>query len=165
MKKIIYAYSFIIMSLASCAQYGVVRSNAYYYEFMPGAIAVDDKGVEISAVDTIYSVFLETKKTDGPLWKTAWVNGKTYQVLSSIVTTPYIVGMRNDADEQVTLSAKPGNQLMQLNLEKTEASIYPSKYKSQLLQANTILLEGTRDDKKVYLVVKQPAHLRGKEYQ
>lgn len=159
------ACALLLSSLISCAQgkYGVVQSYSYFYEFVPGTIAVDENGVQQRESDTIYSVFLETKADKNPLWKKAWANGKTYNVLTTVMATPYIVGSTNDTDEQVTLQAKPRNQLLQLNLEKTEAIPVPASYQDKV--ADGIILEGEYQEKKIHLLVSKPIHLQGKEYQ
>ncbi|WP_207493639.1 hypothetical protein [Aridibaculum aurantiacum] len=164
--KTLLVRCFLLCSLSACAQtkYGVVKQHGFYRESIPGMIAVDDRGIEIRNIDTVYAVFLETKAGKASVWKRAWVNGEMYNVLTTVMATPFIVGMKYDNDEQVTLYAKEGNQLLQLNLERAGETAKPKNYKKQLA-SNKILLEGVRQQDTVYMVIDSLKHVRGKEHQ
>ncbi len=159
--KLLSILFLVVITLSSCAQgkYGVVKTKAYYVVLAPGNVPVDDRGMAMNYADTVYSIFLESKPRNAPEWKTAWVNGKTYNVLSSVMATPYIAGMQANGEEQVTLSSAKTNQLIQLNLEKKGRQPMPVKYRKQAGR-NRILIEGVQNDKKVYLTVDTVAQIR-----
>lgn len=166
MNRVLIAVIIISFTVTSCAQgkYGVVKSQAYFRESAPGAVAVNEMGNQQYTVDTIYSVFIEAKPGNSPVWKKAWIGKNTYNVLSTIMATPHIAGMKQNADEDVILSASGSNQLIQLNLEKTIAERIPEKYQEQTT-SKAILLEGVLKDKIVHLVISSMEPLRGRENQ
>lgn len=165
MKKLLTAI-FLLIALGSFAQkqYGIVKTYGYYKEFIPGMLKVDINGDPERQHDTTFLAFLETKGAS-PVWQRAWVNNKAYRVLTTKMQNNHKVGYLNDKDDAVRLKVATGNKLVQVNLETSDLDqAPPSAYRTKL-RKNAILLEGIYQNKKVYLLITNPTHLRADEHQ
>ena len=164
MKIILYFFAIVSISYTSCAQakYGVVKTQAFYREVAPGAMSADDRGNQQNIVDTVYSIFLEIKPIKTTVWKKAWVGSRSYKVLSTIMSTPHIAGMKKDSMEKIIISTQRKNQLLQLNLEKSMAEPIPAKFKTSV-SPKAILLQGVQNGKTVYMSIKTMKQVRGQE--
>ena len=136
----------VAASLCSCAQskYGIVRAHAYMQETTPGTVMQDDMR---RGPDTLYRVYVETKTRRQIKWITASVGNQVYKIILSKATSPVFIGLSKETGDSAIVSAKKGNILWQLNLEKQEAdrSLYPKNTGSR----NAILLK-LKSEKKVH---------------
>jgi hypothetical protein len=123
MPKIRFTISFCIfligVSLGSCAQnkLGIVKAHAYRQLNMPGTIPVGD---EHKGPDTVYRVYVETRAGINFNCIGAQIGQISYKILSSKVSPPINIGISEETGEAALVTAKKGNNLWQLNLEKSE---------------------------------------------
>ena len=155
--KYLLSYSLLTASLYACAQskYSIKNIYAVYEVHLPGNIAVDQSGNEISSRDTLNVVYVET--SSGQIqWNVAWKNDKTYSILSYLAHTNFIdAGTDKNTNEKMIIHASPGNKLWQLRLIPSDSKIsLPAK----ILQ-NEILLEGTYNGKKILQKIKKQVEL------
>lgn len=151
------SYLLLTVSLYACAQskYSIKNIYGVYEVHLPGNIAVDANGNEISSRDTLNVIYIETS-TNQIQWNTAWKNGKTYSILSHLAKTNFIdAGSNTITNEKMIIHASPGNKLLQLRLIPSESKIsVPAK----ILQ-DEILLEGTYNGKKILQKIKKQVEL------
>ena len=133
-------------------KYGIVNLYAFCSEQGRGNIPVDKDGNPMyNGPDTLYRVYVETKKSADPIhWKLAWVNGRTYTLAGKfIVTTALEIGFTKINHEKIILKTVAGNILWNLQLLTNERTIaLPQK-----TQPGEILMQGIYKNKNVLLKI------------
>lgn len=90
---------------------------------MPGNIAVDANGNEISYRDTINFIYIETS-TDRIQWEMAWKNNKTYAIIPTLIKiNPFIAGTNKITNETVKINIENGDKLWELRLVSSEKKV------------------------------------------
>jgi hypothetical protein len=146
--KYIFCYCLLTLALISCAQSKSVLKNIYstYTEVLPGNIAVDMNGKEISARDTINFVYVETS-SDEIKWKMAWKNNKAFSILASLIKiNPFDAGIDKANNEKILIHVANGNKLWRLRLVSLEKNIPSPK----TLSHNIILIQYSNNGKIIW---------------
>lgn len=149
--KYLFFYSFLSIGLFACAQSKMAVKNyhAIFMVHIPGNIAVDKNGNEISARDTVTIVYVETS-SDAIQWTNAWKNGKTF----SIETTPVAgasadAGLNKNTNEEIILKPSKGNKLYKLRLIPAEQKLQ----KPVNVLPGEILLQANYEGKKITQII------------
>jgi len=155
--KYLLSYSLLTVSLYACAQskYSIKNIYGVYEVHLPGNIAVDQNGNEISSRDTLNVIYVETS-TKQIQWNVAWKNDKTYSILSHLSDTNFIdAGTNTITNEKMIIHASTGNKLWQLRLIPLDSKISsPVK----ILQ-DEILLLGSYNGKRILQKIKKQVEL------
>lgn len=149
------------MSLASCAQmnHGIIKAYGYSRPETRGTIPEQDR---VKGPDTLYIVLLETKPEATASWTWGQVGTKSFNVLSRVVSSPFMVGVLTNADDTAYVEAADGNKLWQLTLEKTRRPSVPAQESSA---PNEILLSGMENGKPINYRIKTIKSLKPILYQ
>src|SRR4051812_26766906 len=112
----VYSLLVLIFSLTCCAQnkYWLGKSYAFSRASLPGMVTAEERH---RAPDTDYLAFVEVKPDVSIEWVEAYINNKTYRILSSKATEPIVAGLLEVSGDTVTISPAPGNTVYQLSLE------------------------------------------------
>jgi hypothetical protein len=148
MKRLTFTLLFSLLTFIAFSQTKsslnlvIGKSYAYSQRIIGGTILEDDKAVAGNKdIRYKYTIFLETKGKTQPSWKTAWINGKPYQLDTIHVASPIEVGKRSGSENVVVISARKGYNLLQIETEPTENLRKPNFTKAQ--RAAAIVLQGT----------------------
>ena len=141
--KAIFFYILLTMQFFSCAQVHHLSQKAIgtYTVQMPGNIAVDAAGNELTPRKIIAVIYMETSSKD-LIIKNAQLDTSEYSVTQQQVNTlPYMAGINFKSNEKVEVNADKNNFLWRIELAP-----FPIKNdgKSQL---DTITLKGTYQGK------------------
>jgi hypothetical protein len=150
-------YSFLGTGLLACAQskYSIKNIYAIYKVHLPGNIAVNENGNEISARDTVNLIYIESTAQDIH-WNNAWKNGKTFTILPTLIdSNSYDIGTKKMTNENMIIHSSRGNKLWQLQLIVSDEAI---KQPEKLLQ-DEILLEGMYQGKKIFQKIEKQVEL------
>jgi hypothetical protein len=150
-------YSFVSIGFFACAQtkYAIKNIYAIYKVHLPGNIALDENGKEISSRDTLNFIFIESP-TKGIHWDTAWKNGKTYFILPTLIdTNSFDAGTVAMTNQNMVIHTSGNNKLWQLQLILSERSVPPP---SELVPGE-ILLRGIYQGKRIFQKVKNQLEL------
>jgi hypothetical protein len=123
---------------------------------MPGNIPVDENGRSLfKGPDTLITIYAEISGKE-PEWKTAWRNGKSYSVYSSLISqVPYEAGTNEKDGKKMILKPAAGNKLWQLTLQPTDKkNISPLQ-----LKAGELMLSGKFMGKNFYYKIASPVQL------
>ena len=109
--------SFSLVCHAQC-KYGIVKSYGYWRPEYAGNIPKDEPH---HGPDTLYIVYLEVKKSVKPVWKTAFMGKRQFNVIQAKATPPVQPGVLVSHADTIELHTKKGNRMWQLTLEKSDA--------------------------------------------
>ena len=118
-------YSFVSIGFFACAQakYSIKNIYAIYKVHLPGNIAVDENGKEISSRDTLNFIYIESP-TKGIHWDTAWRNGKTFVILPTLIDTDsFDAGTVAMTNENMIIHTAGNSRLWQLQLIPAEREL------------------------------------------
>ena len=152
-----FFYSFLSLGFFACAQskYSIKNIYSIYKVHIPGNIAVDENGKEISSRDTVNLIYIESPTKDIH-WDTAWKNDKTYFIISTLIdSSSFDVGTNRLTNENMIIHASAGNKLWQLQMVVSEKKI-PSPV--NILQ-NEIVLQGKYNGKRIFQKIKNQVEL------
>src|SRR5688500_16229537 len=82
-------FSFLLLLAVCCKgqSYNVIKAQAFVRTRTAGNIQTDDTGTPTNnGVTKEYLIYIETKGSTLPLWKTAYINGLPYTVRTAEVT-------------------------------------------------------------------------------
>ena len=142
MKAILF-YLFITIQLLSCAQVHKISQKTIgtYTVQMPGNIAVDAAGNELTPLKINAVIYMETTSKDLTL-QTALLGNLDYEVtLQQINTLPFLAGTNFKTNEKILVNAAKNNFLWRIELAP-----FPIK-KNALNHVDTILLKGMYEGK------------------
>jgi hypothetical protein len=102
MKQVSYIIILSFFSITTVnAQYGIVKNYVYTQPSFAGTIAVDINGNPLTpGVTTSVFIYLKSKSTNIPLFKTALINGKVYSVEISKMKEKTIFIGRDEITQQ-----------------------------------------------------------------
>ncbi|MEO6869558.1 MAG: hypothetical protein ABI784_02215 [Ginsengibacter sp.] len=142
MRSILF-YSFVMAHLISCAQVHNIaqKTLATYTVQMPGNVAVDASGNELTQGKIIAVIYIETTSKDLDI-QNALAGKSKYALTQQLVNkSPYIAGINFKNNEKVIVDVAKKNFLW-----KIELAPFPVK-KDNINQLDTILLKGTYQGK------------------
>ncbi|MEP6928064.1 MAG: hypothetical protein ABI834_10525 [Ginsengibacter sp.] len=145
--KYLLFYSFMCVSLLSCAQSKHLIKNIYatYSVHLPGNVAVDRNGNSISLTDTLSIIYIETA-SEKIHWFHAWKGAKDYSIITTLITElPFNAGTNKMTNEKIILRSTKGNKLWKLQLVPGE-KFFMAPLK--ILQGE-IILQGIYHGKKI----------------
>ena len=131
------------MQFFSCAQVHHISQKAIgtYTVQMPGNIAVDAAGNELTPRKIIAVIYMETSSKD-LIVKNAQLDTSEYSVTQQQVNTlPYMAGINFKSNEKIIVNADKNNFLWRIELAP-----FPMK-KNATNQVDTILLKGIYEGK------------------
>ncbi len=154
------AIIFAINALPGCAQsmYNIQNTYVYTKQIFPGNIPVGHNGKPLRrGIDTVIIVYIETKAGVIPVWNTTVINGKAFSVTAVEVNdNSIIIGKEKSDSGLVTIKAKRGNRLWQLQLNEQQAiTAIPKKPGNE----NQIVLFGIYNGKQISLPINKPVEL------
>lgn len=121
--KVLAVSILLVATLASCGQTNKVKTNATgqvlatYYLRLPGTIAVDPNGNEMPyKIDTVYTIYVETKATDKIDWNTACINGQHYTIHPHPTKEKEILLNSYSGSEVINVSTSAGMQWWLISL-------------------------------------------------
>ena len=158
MKKLLLLL-LMITTVASCSQtkVGILRSYAFSRLEFPGMVTVNERS---RGADTSYVVYLEANKSDSIICNKAIINGSCYNVITSKIENAVLVGILSSNNDTASISAKPENNLWQLNLEKTSSCLE----RESSITTNVILLHLMNGKKIIQLSIKPIIQLQPRHY-
>lgn len=142
MKSILF-YIFLMAHLISCSQVHNISQKTLgtYIVQMPGNIAVDPAGNELTSGKINAVIYLETSSKELKV-KSALIENIEYKVTQqSLDTFPFMAGINYKSNEKVYVNIAQNNFLW-----KIELAPFPMK-KDNLNQVDTITLKGTYQGK------------------
>lgn len=155
---------FLAVSVAACGQINksVVKAHAYYTVQMPGTVISEDAGGGLPR-NKVYILYLELKG-EKPEWIRGWTDNHSFTLIPLPVgndTAGVVVGKSLSGNEAIRFKARPGNQLVKLELALEEKSIASPKK----IASNDVLLEGKKNGKRFYYKISGLTELASPEYQ
>ncbi|MDQ6609902.1 MAG: hypothetical protein M3Y85_08790 [Bacteroidota bacterium] len=152
------------VSLAGCAQMNktIIKAAAFYTIPTPGTIQVDDRGNPVQPQRRkVYNIFMEIKGPS-PEWTKAWVDEKSYSVISlTVQEKKVIIGKKKSDDQKIVMEAGKGNILVQLELSPGQNYKRPPN----TVMPGELLLEGKWKGKLFYYKIANVMELASPEYQ
>lgn len=136
--KSILLYFFVLVHLISCAQVHNISQKTLgtYTVQVPGNIAVDASGNELSPRKINAVIYIETSSKDLDV-KNALASNSEYAVTQQLVnTTPFMAGINFKSNEKVLVNVAHNNFLWRIELAP-----FPLK-KDADNQVDTITLKG-----------------------
>lgn len=136
--KALFFYLFLIIQLLSCAQVHNISQKTLgtYTVQMPGNIAVDPSGNELTPRKVNAVIYLETSSKDLNV-KNALVDDREYVVtMEQVSTLPFVAGINFKNNEKILVNAARNNFLWRIELAPL-----PLK-KDAINQVDTILIKG-----------------------
>jgi hypothetical protein len=133
-------------------KYGIVNLYAFVAEQGRGNIPVDKDGNPMyNGSDTLYRVYVETKKSNDPIhWKLAWVNGRTYTLAGKFIETAVLeIGYNKTNHEKIILKSAAGNILWNLQLLANGKTIAPP----QKTKPGELLMQGVYKNKNILVKI------------
>lgn len=119
MRSVSYIILLSFFSITSLnAQYGIVKNYLFTQTNFAGNIAVDEHGKQLTpGVTTSVFIYIKSKSTKIPLFKTASINGKTYLVeMSKLKDKVFLVGQNETNQEPIRINVADSFSLYQLIL-------------------------------------------------
>jgi hypothetical protein len=159
--KYFFICGLLLIYFASPGQqkYGVIHFYAYFSEQGHGNSLVDKEGITIDkGPDTLYRVYAETVQSRSPVdWKLAWVNGRTYTVITKFIgKTAVEIGFNQSSQEKIIVKPSGGNYLWSLQLLPiAKATTAPQK-----INPGEIILQGQFKNKRVLEKINKLVNLR-----
>lgn len=141
--KAVFFNSFLIVQFFSCAQvhHLTQKTIGTYTVQIPGNIAVDPSGNELTSRKIIAVIYMETSSKD-LIVKNAQLDTSEYSISQQQVNTlPYMAGINFKSNEKVIVNADKNNFLWRIELAPFQIK---NDVKSQL---DTITLKGTYQGK------------------
>ena len=141
-------FASIILAGGCTPKYGISNAQAFVRESISGTVRVDKNGRPVnSAVSKTHLIYIETIAGDPlPQWEQAWVDGKSYAVKPvDVKDANQTIGKTAD-EKEISVIARPGNQLWQLMLTP-QAGQTPDAALKEKMQNNAIVLTGKWKDK------------------
>jgi hypothetical protein len=141
-------FATIILAGGCTPKYGISNAQAFVRESVSGTVKVDNNGRPVnSAVSKTHLIYVETSPSEPlPQWEQAWVDGKGYSIKTvQVLNANQTIGKTAD-DKEVSVIARPGNQLWQLVLSP-QTELTPDAAMKEKMQANAIVLTGKWKDK------------------
>jgi hypothetical protein len=146
--------------IAGCShKYGIYKSYAFFRKDIAGIVRVDDNNRALnSGASKEYLIYLETAlKKGSPIIESVWVDGESFDALPVEVKGGRIsLGNLRSEEKEVTIKAKPGNQLWQIVLS-------PSKKTASLQNTHNltgmIILNGVWAEKQFKYKIKKQQQL------
>jgi hypothetical protein len=118
---------------------------------MPGTQLVDDNGNPVHQGPYLdYKAIVETTPGMQPTFSKVWIDGKSYSVSATEVTSPHKMGVAKDSDQAVVISSNKGNKMWELFLQKDEGANKNDKLKTT---SSGIVIEGSYKGKAFVLPV------------
>jgi len=157
-KTLTFIFLFCVIGTTDAqTKYGMRKIRAFYQMWMPGNIPVDDNGRPLQhGPRYTTTIYIETT-SNNVSWDSAWINGKLCSVTSTHITAlPYELGLTRSGNKKIILTASPGNQLWQLDLNPL-----PESFNSGPLQRpDKILLRGKYGKKIFKITTPKPVELK-----
>lgn len=154
-----YLLAIVILTHAACvpAQTASVnktvnKAYAFSQQVMPGTVMVDINGNQVRP-DPVYHyrIFIETKGSSIPQWKTAWVKGTAYRVTTKEIREKERIGTEIGAEYPTMVQASAGSRLWELVLENSKKTAKPKLSTKQ--SKDPVILEGMLNGKTIVYTI------------
>jgi hypothetical protein len=125
------------------AKNGIIKTEVFLQERMPGTIAVDENGNPMRQGPFLdYKAIVETAPGKQPTFNRVWIDGKSFSVLVNEVIAPYKVGLSKESQQPINVDAGKGNKIWELSLQEDEVD-------KSLKKSNStgIVIEGSYNGK------------------
>lgn len=124
----------------------VSRINAVYTIHLPGNVAVDPQGNEISNIDTAITVYVQTVDSN-IIWESAWMQESKFDITAEkLIDTNVNAGISSESGEPVNIKTEKNNILWRLDLSRSQKNVSPPKN----IDSKEILIEGKYEGKSFY---------------
>lgn len=153
----IFFFTLFILNSCVTSKGLVPQTHSFFIHKQYGIIKVDENGNEVKlkedTVIVIYAEAINNKLT----WDTAWYNNKVYHVsFQTMSNGTYEAGFNKQTAKPVTVSAKEGNFLYQLQLQLLKSTELTPHPKTEL---NQPLLRFRYKEKLFFIKTNNPVEL------